>query len=52
MGGAEQGKDPTRPAQGPHRIAHVDDDPDIRTIVRIALGELSGYEVRSFGGGR
>ncbi|MGF1456467.1 MAG: response regulator [Alphaproteobacteria bacterium] len=30
------------------RIVHIDDDPDIRTITRMALADLAGLEVISF----
>lgn len=34
-------------AEGLHRILHVDDDRDIRDIVRLALEDKSGYSVES-----
>jgi DNA-binding response OmpR family regulator len=34
-------------AEGLHRILHVDDDRDIRDIVRLALEEKRGYSVES-----
>jgi len=33
------------------RILHVDDQPDIRGIVKLALGKIGGYEVCSCGSG-
>ncbi|HQZ46711.1 MAG TPA: response regulator [Usitatibacteraceae bacterium] len=34
-----------------HRILHVDDQPDIRGIVKLALGKIGGFSVCSCGSG-
>lgn len=36
----------------PMRIAHVDDDPDLRSLVRHVLESIAGYEVASCASGR
>jgi CheY-like chemotaxis protein len=34
-----------------HRILHVDDQPDIRGIVKLALGKIGGFDVMSCSSG-